>query len=129
MNARILGYACTALLTACAGVSPQPVEFRGETLANKAGMTLYTFDQDVGGKSSCVDACAKLWPPLLAMAEDKSGFDFTVITRPDGSRQWAYGDKPLYLFSKDTKPGDMAGDNFNNAWHRVARPAPKDPMY
>jgi len=23
------------------------------------------------------------------------------------------------VWSKDTKPGDMTGDNFNNAWHVV----------
>ena len=35
----------------------------------------------------------------------------------DGSKQWAYKGKPLYTWVKDTKPGDMTGDNVNNVWH------------
>ena len=46
---------------------------------------------------------------------------WTVITRDDGSKQWAYQGKPLYTWLKDTKPGDRTGDGVNNAW-RVARP-------
>ena len=34
-------------------------------------------------------------------------------------KQWAYKGKPVYLWSKDTKPGDTTGDNFNNVWHVV----------
>jgi predicted lipoprotein with Yx(FWY)xxD motif len=26
---------------------------------------------------------------------------------------------PLYLWSKDQKPGDMTGDGFNGIWHVV----------
>ena len=44
-----------------------------------------------------------------------------MITRDDGSKQWAYKGKPLYTWAKDTKPGDKTGDGFNNAW-RVAKP-------
>jgi predicted lipoprotein with Yx(FWY)xxD motif len=45
---------------------------------------------------------------------------YTIITRDDGAKQWAYKGKPLYLWIKDTKPGDRTGDGFNNAW-RLAR--------
>jgi predicted lipoprotein with Yx(FWY)xxD motif len=44
-----------------------------------------------------------------------------VITREDGSKQWAYKGKPLYTWTKDQKPGEKTGDNFNNVWH-VATP-------
>lgn len=27
--------------------------------------------------------------------------------------------KPLYLWNKDQKPGDMTGEGFNNAWRRL----------
>jgi len=43
------------------------------------------------------------------------------VTRDDGSKQWAYKGKPVYLWGKDQKPGDKTGDGFNNVWH-VARP-------
>jgi predicted lipoprotein with Yx(FWY)xxD motif len=87
------------------------------TLTNAAGMTLYTFDKDGGGKSACNGPCAANWPPLAAGADAKATGDWTVITRDDGSRQWAYKGKPLYTWAKDTKPGDKTGDNVNNVWH------------
>ena len=34
--------------------------------------------------------------------------------------QWAYKTKPLYSFSKDSKPGDITGDDFNHVWHIAA---------
>lgn len=87
------------------------------TLTNANGMTLYVFDKDAGGKSACNGPCAANWPPLAAMADAKDMGDWTVITREDGSRQWAYKGKPLYAWAKDTKPGDKTGDGFNNVWH------------
>jgi predicted lipoprotein with Yx(FWY)xxD motif len=81
------------------------------------GMTLYTFDRDAGGKSACNGPCATNWPPLMAGADAKASGDWTVITRDDGSKQWAFKGKPLYAWSKDTKPGEMTGDNVNNVWH------------
>ncbi len=42
-----------------------------------------------------------------------------MITRDDGAKQWAYKGKPVYTWSKDAKPGDMSGDNFNNVWHVI----------
>ena len=44
--------------------------------------------------------------------------DWTIVTRDDGSKQWAYKGKPLYTWVKDQKAGDKTGDGFaNNAWH------------
>jgi predicted lipoprotein with Yx(FWY)xxD motif len=86
-------------------------------LVNSAGMTLYTFDNDKDGVSSCYEECAKNWPPLLADAGAKAEGDMTLADRKDGSRQWAFKGKPLYLWAKDAKPGDMTGDNVKNVWH------------
>jgi predicted lipoprotein with Yx(FWY)xxD motif len=62
------------------------------------------------------------WPVLKAEASDKADGGYGIITRDDGSRQWAYKGKPLYTFAKDTKPGDITGDGFlNGAWH-LAQP-------
>jgi predicted lipoprotein with Yx(FWY)xxD motif len=100
-----------------------PAKTMDGVLANSAGMTLYTFDKDAAGsgKSVCNGPCAANWPPLMAAADSKATGDYTIITRDDGGRQWAYKGKPLYLWVKDSKPGDRTGDGFNNAW-RVARP-------
>ena len=94
---------------------------KGEALVDAKGMTLYTFDRDSGSKSNCSGQCAKNWPPLAAPANAQASGDWTVITRDDGSKQWAYKGKPLYLWVKDTKPGEVTGDGVNNVWH-VAMP-------
>ena len=53
----------------------------------------------------------------MATGDAKPTGDWTVVTRDDGSKQWAYKGKPLYAWSKDTKPGDKTGDGFNSVWH------------
>lgn len=92
-------------------------------LTNAGGMTLYTFDKDVGGsgKSVCNGPCAVSWPPLAATATDKPAADYSIVTRDDGSKQWAYKGKPLYLWVKDTKPGDKTGDGVGGVW-KTAKP-------
>jgi predicted lipoprotein with Yx(FWY)xxD motif len=101
------------------GMADMPAKKAADgTLTNGAGMTLYTFDKDSAGKSACNGACATNWPPLMAGSAAASGGEWTVVTRDDGSKQWAYKGKPLYTWSKDQKPGDKTGDGFaNNAWH------------
>ena len=121
----LIGFAAALILSACAtlGGAPAPARTADGVLVNGAGMTLYTFDKDAAGsgKSVCNGPCAAIWPPLAATADAKDGGDWTVVTRDDGSRQWAYKGKPLYAWVKDQKPGDRTGDGVNNVW-RVARP-------
>jgi predicted lipoprotein with Yx(FWY)xxD motif len=93
----------------------------GPILTDHNGMSLYTFDNDEGGMSACTGQCAENWPPLVAAADAQPEGDYTIITRDDGTRQWAYKGKPLYLWVKDAKAGDVTGDNVNNVWH-VAKP-------
>ena len=93
---------------------------KGKALVNGKGMTLYVFDRDTAGKSNCNGQCATNWPPLMAAADGKTFGDWTVIARDDGGKQWAYKSKPLYNWSKDTKPGDVTGDGLNNVWHIAA---------
>jgi predicted lipoprotein with Yx(FWY)xxD motif len=59
------------------------------------------------------------WPPLMAGASDQPGGDFTIVTRDDGSKQWAYKGRPLYRWIKDAKPGDKTGDGFGKVWWAV----------
>ena len=90
-------------------------------LTDTNGMTLYILVQDEPGKSICNGRCAELWPPLMADASATPAENFSIITRDDGSKQWAYKDRPLYLFSRDEKPGDTTGEGLGYAWF-VARP-------
>jgi len=114
-------FALAGLLTlgGCASTGPAaPVTYSGGVMVNSAGMTLYTFDKDPAGsgKSVCNGQCPTNWPPLMADANDAASGDFTIVTRDDGSRQWAHKGKPLYRWNKDSKPGDKTGDGVGKVW-------------
>jgi predicted lipoprotein with Yx(FWY)xxD motif len=89
------------------------------TLTDHSGAALYTFDKDSDGKSVCKDQCATNWPPLTATAADKATGKWTVINRDDGSLQWAYDGKPVYLYKEDKGKGDVKGDGKGGVWHVV----------
>jgi len=118
MKSLLTAFALTGLLTIAGCAATVPVNYAGGVMVNAAGMTVYTFDKDpVGsGKSVCNGRCATNWPPLKAGTDDQASGGFTVVTRDDGSKQWAHKGKPLYLWIKDTKPGDKTGDGFNKVW-------------
>ena len=94
----------------------------GPVLTDSHGMTLYTFTRDMPGYSNCNAQCAVSWPPLLASSDAHASGDWSIISRDDGQMQWAHKDKPLYSWSKDSKPGDVTGEGVSNGkWH-VAKP-------
>ena len=112
-----------ALVAGCASLAAEsPTAAAGGVLTGKNGMTLYTFDRDAAGsgKSVCNGPCATNWPPLLAADDAKAAGDYSIVTRDDGKKQFAYKGKPLYFWAKDTKPGDKTGDGFNSVWHAAA---------
>jgi len=120
--ALITGFLAPAWTSAATDSSP-PVKVDGGKLVGTSGMTLYTFDKDTAGsgKSACNGPCADNWPPLKADATDRGDGDFSLVTRDDGSRQWAYKGRPLYYWAKDAKPGDTSGDGVKDIWH-TAKP-------
>ena len=118
LSALVLG---AALAAGCASMmSDAPAKVADGVFVGANGMTLYTFDKDAGGKSMCNGPCATTWPPLMATSGSASG-DWSMITRDDGSKQWAYKGKPVYFWVKDQKAGDRTGDGFNSVWH-TAKP-------
>ncbi len=97
--------------------------FKGyEVIADVKNMTLYTSDKDPAGKSVCTGDCAKAWPPLAAPADAKSSGFWQVVTRDDGTKQWAFHGKPLYTYSEDKKAGDFKGNSVDG-WHFVLNKA------
>ena len=88
----------------------------GDVLVGENDMTLYTFKKDAAGVSNCNDECAKNWPPLAAAASDKADGAYSIITRKDGSLQWAKDGKALYFWVKDAKPGDTTGHGVKDVW-------------
>ena len=115
------GVVLVAALCGNLAVAQAPAKMADGMLTTPSGMTLYTFDKDDAGKSMCNGPCAANWPPLMAGAYAKASGDWTVVTRDDGGKQWAYKGKPVYTWAKDQKPGDKTGDGFNGVWH-VAKP-------
>lgn len=116
-----------ALLAGCASTSPAPdtpTRTADGVLIGPTGMTLYTFDRDTpnSGKSVCNGPCATNWPPLPVADTAKPMGAYTIITRDDGKKQWAYKGSPLYYWSKDAKAGDKTGDGMLNGAWKVARP-------
>lgn len=95
-----------ALLAALAGAAlaaPPGVTTKDGAFIAPDGKPLYTFARDVEpGKSVCNGGCATAWPPLAAAADAKADGDWTVVTRDDGAKMWAYKGKPLYTFVRDT---------------------------
>jgi predicted lipoprotein with Yx(FWY)xxD motif len=123
--ARFLPVLILASVAATAAYADAPVKVadtsKGKVLTNDKGMTLYTFKNDKTGVSNCYDDCAKAWPPFMADSKAKAGGAYSIVDRKDGSKQWAKDGMPLYLFVKDTKAGDVAGDGFKGVWN-AARP-------
>jgi predicted lipoprotein with Yx(FWY)xxD motif len=123
MNFRLLPALSLSLAAAFAAPAQaqSAATMSGGMLVNTNGMTLYTFDNDPAGsgKSMCNGPCAALWPPAMAGADAKPEGDLSIVTRDDGTKQWAYKGKPIYLYSADKKAGDATGDNFRNVWHVV----------
>ena len=111
-----------------AQAAPAPVKTAtARILVNAQGMTLYLFALDKHNKSVCTGACATYWPPALlplgttsapATLSGVSG-TFDVAIRGDGTRQLTYDGAPLYTFSRDRKPGDMAGQGAQGIWWAV----------
>jgi predicted lipoprotein with Yx(FWY)xxD motif len=93
----------------------------GSFLVDDKNMTLYLFTKDTPNTSNCYDKCATAWSPLLttSAAVAKEGVDASKLgtsKRTDGSMQVTYNGWPLYYFAKDTKPGDVIGQNVGSVW-------------
>ena len=89
-----------------------------EVLTGPTGMTLYTFANDKQpGKSACNGTCAENWPPFHAEAAAAAPREpLSIITRDDGTKQYAYKGKPLYYWKNDKKPGDATGHKVRDVW-------------
>ncbi|MCB1979336.1 MAG: ATP-binding protein [Burkholderiaceae bacterium] len=101
--------------------SDMPTRAADGRLIGPTGHTLYVFAKDSPGMSNCNAQCAANWPPLGVASTAKPMGEYTIITRADGSKQWAYRGQPLYYFVKDQKSGDMVGDGVAGNW-KVIRP-------
>jgi predicted lipoprotein with Yx(FWY)xxD motif len=78
-------------------------------------------------------SCVSAWPPAYAPDDAKPTGDFTLITRKDGRKQWAYDEHALYTSSLDKVPGDVRAASTREsqgdgpAAREVATPPPAIP--
>lgn len=100
----------------------------GRVLVDARGRTLYLFENDAKGKSTCSGKCAGFWPPLIANGKPRAEGDaraslLGTTKRADGRVQVTYDHHPLYRFVKDTKRGQTNGegvDAFGAEWYVVS---------
>ena len=102
--------------------APAPVSApTGTVLTTSNGMTVYVFDRDAPGRSTCYDRCAQYWIPVYAPPGAAAGNGLTLIQRGDGRMQWATSQgMPLYTYFNDRAPGDVTGNNVDGTWHVIA---------
>jgi len=91
----------------------------GDVLVDGEGMTLYVFDNDTDGTSTCTGDCEANWPPLTGDVTAGDGVDDSLLgttERDDGSVQVTYADQPLYYFAGDQAAGDLNGQAVGGVW-------------
>lgn len=95
----------------------------GSILVDADGMTLYLFEADTDGSSTCYDDCAASWPALIDDAPSAGAeVDESLLgttERDDGQVQVTYGGQPLYSFASDQAPGDVEGQGVGDVWFVV----------
>ena len=104
------GQASGAATVSLAAISGIP----GKALVGSNGRTLYLFQGDIHGTSTCTGACAAAWPPDIVTGTPQAGSGVSqallgTITRPDGTMQLTYNGHPLYYFTADTAAGTAHG--------------------
>ena len=120
----------TATTTTASAPAPVPAAIKvgtsdyGPILFDGRGRALYAFTSDPSGESVCTGDCAAAWPPYLASGRLRAGKGakqtlLGTARRPDGSRQVAYGGRPLYYYVGDREPGQVLCQNvveFGGTW-------------
>lgn len=92
----------------------------GPILVDAQGRTLYLYGADTSVHASCLDECAKSWPPVTTPGFPLAGpgVDDGLLgaaALPDGTAQVLYKGHPLYRYSGDHVPGETAGHTVADA--------------
>ena len=107
----------------------------GSVVMDSKGWIFYRFDEDTAKPptSTCVEACADTWPPVLVKSAknlpklkgikaDKVG----VIKRDDGGLQLTIGGWPMYRYTGDTKAGTWKGQGVGGTWFVATKDGKKN---
>ncbi len=92
---------------------------QGVALTDYSGLTLYAFDGDAQRDNQICSSskCDVRWLPVIAPALADGVGGFSIVTRTDGTKQWAHKKKPLYRFKGDKLPGDAYGVGADKKWN------------
>ena len=100
----------------------------GRFLVDRQGHSVYLFEKDEDGQSSCGGACAAVWPPLETSSAPQAGAGVDsgalgTMKRADGDMQVTYRGHPLYYYAGDaSSPGKTRGEDieqFGAGWYLV----------
>ncbi|GAA4527795.1 hypothetical protein [Amycolatopsis samaneae] len=97
----------------------------GPMVVDGSGYAVYRYDRDSAAppRSTCSDACARVWTPVRADGEiPLTGIDRALVgkvTRADGSDQVTLAGWPLYRCARDEMPGETAGQGTDRAWYPI----------
>jgi len=128
LTAAVAGLSRAAAATQSSTTVSSATSKLGRILADSRGRTLYLFENDKRGHSSCAGACATYWPPLLTRGKPTAARAakqalLGTTRRADGTTQVTYAGHPLYRFVQDTKPGQTSGQDlhdFGAGWYVLA---------
>jgi predicted lipoprotein with Yx(FWY)xxD motif len=114
------------------GIDIEILSGRGPLITTAKGLSVYTVSRyhlQYGGRQTrdgyrypyndgkavgtrgCEAECLQTWKPVSAAANAQGAGFWEVMTRSDGSKQWAYKGSALYTYAGDKKPGDVEGNN------------------
>jgi predicted lipoprotein with Yx(FWY)xxD motif len=91
------------------------------------GRTAYYFQPDKNSSaahaksSTCYNACATVWPPVLATATPSASGSakaslIGLTKRTDGTMQVTYNGLPLYYYAADQKAGQVTGNHLHDGF-------------
>src|SRR5512134_2539635 len=108
-------------------IEAHAVEPYGQHLTAQEHRSVYMFSGDRENESTCYEACAVAWPPVVTDGDPIAGEGVNAdklgtTERKDGSRQVPYSGSPLYYFIQDEAAGDVSGQGssgFGGAWYLV----------
>ena len=129
LAATVVGLGRAAAATTSSATVSTAASKLGRILVDGRGRTLYLFEKDSRGHSSCAGACAGYWPPLLVKGKPtadtgrEAGAARNHRAAADGTTQVTYAGHPLYRFVQDTRPGQTTGQDlhdFGAGWYVLA---------
>jgi predicted lipoprotein with Yx(FWY)xxD motif len=91
----------------------------GEVLTDTEGLTLYVFADDGTGDPTCLDACADIWPAVIAENIETRGeldIEVNLVDGDAAERQVTVNGRPVYTYSGDSEPGMATGQGLGGKW-------------